>query len=277
MSQTTLLQQIDDDLREAPAQTVIYLEGKTDLDFFFALIGLRTPSDGLHQGVLVKGLRDEGQRRGSGATAVMGLIDTARRFNRPRVFGIVDGDGLSLDLLKARFDPPYLGPLFSWKAYCIENQLAKTGWPKLWGDEIDWQSELSKYGPYVALNQIGRDVRAIIKQLGLENFNSPILGSPIRTSSEILVLLSEGTARFQSFNLDQRFLEELSTFIDAVARDLNQAHVQLNGKWLVRHMAPTLTKRDPDQCRFDWIAHAVSVGGRPEVCDWWKRITGSPP
>jgi len=25
-----------------------------------------------------------------------------------------------------------------------------------------------------------------------------------------------------------------------------------------------------------WIAHAIPVGGLPEVREWWERVTGSP-
>ncbi len=271
------LNQIEEDLRDAPEEMIIYLEGKTDPDVFFALLGLPRPADGLHQGVLVKGLKDEGRRRGSGSSAVTAIVDVAARFGRPRVFGIVDGDGLPLESLGSKFDPPHLGPLFFWKAYCIENQLAKTGWPILWGAMPDWQAQLFNYGPYVALNRIGAELRTIIRDLGLEKFTNPVLGSQLRTSDEVSAALSSGTVRFQSYHLEQRFLEELSVYEQAIGLDLDVAHTMLNGKWLLRHMAPSLTARDPDQCRFDWLAHAISIGGLAEVRDWWERVTGWPP
>ena len=277
MTDAALLSEIEDDLRESPNETVIYLEGRTDPDVLFALLGLPKPADGLHQGVLIKGLRDEGRRKGSGSNAVMARVDVANRANRPRVFGIVDGDGLPLETLASKFDPPYLGPLFYWKAYCIENQLAKTGWPSLWSAEPDWQSELTKYGPYVALNRIGLEVRAILKDLGLEKYNQPVLGGSLKASAEIIAAMAIGTVRFRSYDAEQRFRDELSACEETIRRDLDETHALLNGKWLIRHMAPTITKREPDQCQFDWLAHAISVGGLPEVREWWERVTGSAP
>jgi hypothetical protein len=277
MSDPALQDLIREDIREAPKQTVIYLEGKTDTDILFALLGLLKPSDGLHQGVLVKGLRDEGQRRGSGSTAVTARVAVATRFNIPGVFGIVDGDGSPLGTLASKFDSPYPGPLFYWKAYCIENQLAKTGWPPIRGVEPDWQAELSKYGPYVALNRIGAEVRSILKDLGLEKYTNPILGGSLKASDEILASLAIGTTRFQSYHVGQRFQDEITAFEETIQRSLDEVYALLNGKWLVKHMAPTLTKREPDQCQFDWIAHAISVDGLPEVRKWWERVTGSAP
>ena len=277
MSEVGLLSQIRDDLRTSPVETVIYLEGRTDPKFLFALLGLPNPPDGLHQGVLVKGLKDEGSRRGSGSNAVMARVELASRNDLPRVFGVMDGDGRTIEELTSSFDPPYLGPLFRWKAYCIENLLAKTGWPLAWGEGPDWSAELSNYGPYVALNRVGSEARAILRELGLEKYSNPAHGIPLRLSDEITAALAAGKARLLSFDVEQEYRDQLSTFGATVLRSLDEAHALINGKWLFRHMAPTLTSRDPGQCEFDWLAHARSTGGLPEVREWWERVTGSPP
>src|SRR5256885_507403 len=106
MNLVALAQEIRADLQRAPAQIVIYLEGKTDVDPFFALLGRATPEDGVHQGVFVKGLRD----RGGGGSAVRARVNVAIQFPFPGVFGIVDGDGLPLATLSQTFDHPYAGP-----------------------------------------------------------------------------------------------------------------------------------------------------------------------
>ncbi len=278
MNEVELLDRINDDIRISTAQTVIYLEGTTDPEFFFALLGLPTnPADGVHRGVLVRGLKDDPKRRGSGSAAVRNLVDVASRNRVPGIFGVIDGDGRKLEELAPRFDPSYPGPLFHWKAYCIENLIAKTGWPSVWGDEPDWVAELSRYGPYVALNRIVLEVRSIVKELELESYSKPSLGSPMKQAAEVARALGEGKHRIQEYDVEQRFASEFADFEGLVRSNLDEAHALLNGKWLFQHMAPTLTRRDPDLCRFEWLAHARSVGGLPEVRDWWERVTGFPP
>ena len=266
--------QIRGDLRQSPFETVIYLEGVTDPEIFFALLGVPRPLDYVHQGISVKGLAT---REGSGSTAVRSRIELAERLLIPRVLGVLDGDGRSLARLAADFDTPHPGPLFCWKAYCIENLLAKTGWPPPWGDEPDWSTELSKYGPYVALNRVGLEARAILSSLKLMNFLKPILGESLKSSTEIASALAAGKAGLLSFDVEQRFVDDLTAFEAAVRRDLDEAHALLNGKWIVRHQAPTLTGRDPDLCAYEWLAHARIVGGLLEVREWWERVTGNPP
>ena len=278
MNRAEIRQGIEEDLRISPSKRIIYLEGKTDVEFLFGLTGRPTPPGNVeknvfHQGVLVKACNV-----GSGSTAVRAHVEVASEFHHPEfVCGIIDGDGLLLDQLAASFDPPHPGPLFAWKSYCIENLLAKTGWPPAWGDEPDWPAELSKYGPYVALNRVGLEARAILSGLGLMNFLKPVLSEALKASTEIASALAAGKAKLLSFDVERRFDEELSAFEAAARRSLDEAHALLNGKWLVRHLAPTVTKRDPDVCKYEWLAHARSVGGLPEVREWWERVTGNPP
>jgi hypothetical protein len=277
MNEMNLLSEIDGDLRRSSAQIVIYLEGRTDPNFFFALLGVPIPLDELHQNVVVKGLKDEGSRRGSGSEAVLARVELASRKKLRGVYGVTDGDGRALGELAQAFDAPHSGPMFIWKGYCIENLLAKTGWPAAWGDEPDWPVELAKYGPSMALNRIGSEARAILRRLGLMNFLRPELHTPLKSSTEIASALKAGKDSLLSFDVEQRFADELSAFEARVRRNLDEAHALIDGKWIVRHLAPTLTKRKPDDCEYEWLAHARSVGGLPEVRDWWERVTGNPP
>jgi hypothetical protein len=277
MDEKVVRQEIEADLRAAPSQTVIYLEGKTDVEPFFGLLGV-TPlpvlDGGQHQGVNVKGLR----KRGSGRTAVADYVSVAGRFNYPGVFGIVDGDGRSLGTLAPLFDAPFSGPLFAWKAYCIENLLAKTGWPSGWGDAPDWHVELAKYGPYVALGRVHRELMDVLETLQVHRFTNPILGEALRTSADVHAALSKDKHLIQVYDVALRFQGELATFEAAVQNSLDEAHALLKGKWLIDHLVPSLKKQlTPEQVRDGWTAHAVSVGGLAEVRDLWTRVTRQAP
>lgn len=274
MNEALLRIEIERDLRKSGSETVIYLEGETDPAFLFSLLGVPAPTDNVYQRVLIRGLKT---KRGSGSTAVMARVALTPVFPSSRIFGVTDGDGRKLGELKGSFDDPYSGPLFSWKAYCIENLMAKTGWPLAWGDPPDWASELSRYGPYVALNRVRMDVNAILDELRLARYFNPVQGSPTHSSTEIATALAAGKTRLLSFDVEHRFLEELDAYNTAVDRSIDEAHALMNGKWLLRHRCPTLTARDPDRCGAEWQAHAQASGGLPEVRDWWQRVTGNPP
>jgi hypothetical protein len=266
---------VEKDLRRSPNQIVIYVEGKSDVDYLFGLLGRPTPvgppGEGLvHRGVLVKGC--------NGAAAVKARAEVGSDF-RPGaiVIGIIDGDGLPLSELAATFDAPHQGPWFSWKAYCIENLLAKTGWPSVWGNPPDLRGAFRTYGPYVALNQLHLNIISMLKTLKIAKLTNPPLDTDLKTDLEVIEALEADKHLFQDFDVAKEFRSRLLAFQQAVDRDLDEAHALLNGKWLVEHFAPTQTGRKPDQCKIDWIAHAVSVGGLAEVRDWWERVIGSPP
>ncbi|HEX8199561.1 MAG TPA: hypothetical protein VF590_03675 [Isosphaeraceae bacterium] len=267
------LEEIRAHLQFAPAQVVIYLEGKTDVEPFFALLGRTAPRDGLHQGVFVKGLRDQG----SGGLAVGARVDAAGRLSFPGVFGLIDGDGQPLTTLSPTFDHPFAGPLFTWKAYCIENLLAMTGWPSTWGAEPDWPVALTDYGPYVALNRIHVELQSTLDVLSVAKRNNPISGQPLKTSQDVLADLSHDRHRLLNYDVAQRFQNELQVYQAALQNQLDEAHAMLNGKWLFSHLAPVITGQNPDRCRSDWIAHAISAGGLAEVRSLWQRITGATP
>jgi hypothetical protein len=273
MNPAAIEQETETDLNGAPARIVIYLEGKTDVDPFFALLGLATPMDGVHQGVLVKGLRD----RGSGGSAVRARVHAATQVPFPGVFGIVDGDGLPLATLSQTFDHPHAGPLFAWKAYCIENLLAKTGWPPAWGPEPDWPVALVDYGPYVALNQLHVEIQSHLEVLAIARRINPISGQPLKTVQDVLTDLNRDRHLLLSYDVARRFQDELQVFQAALQSPSDEAHAMLNGKWLFSHLAPVRAGQNPDRCKGDWIAHAITIGGLAEVRDLWQRMTGIVP
>ncbi len=270
-----LRQQIEEDLRLATlSKKVICLEGKTDVDIFFSLLGVSVPADGQHQGVLVRGLKAD---KASGSTAVKSLLNVVVKTPYKGVFGIVDGDGQNYQDLEKSFDAPYTGPLFSWKAYCIENLLAKTGCPKNWGISFDWEVDLQKYGLYVALNRMHKELQSTLRAFGLARMPYPIRNEPLKTIGEVLTALEEAKHLLENYDVAQRFQDEVALFESTLRGSLDEAHAFLNGKWIIEHLAPTLTNRQIEECRSDWITHAIAVGGLAEVRDWWERLTGSPP
>jgi len=185
--------------------------------------------------------------------------------------------GIHLQPLPPISTLPHPGPLFSWKAYCIENLLARTGWPTAWGSEPDWSLELTKYAPYIALNRVGLTARRLLEELGLAKFLNPVFGESLRSATEIAVALAAGKARLLSLDVEQEFLAELAVLEATILQSLDEAHAMVNRKWLLRHLAPTLTGRDRSLCEFEWLAHARSVDGLAEVRDCWERLTGNRP
>jgi hypothetical protein len=276
MDEKGVLQRIVTDLKDAPLQKVIYLEGKTDVGPFFSLLGVvpvAARDGGRHQGVYVRGLAQEA----SGRTAVADHVRVAERHHILGVFGVVDGDGRPLSDLVPLFEAPSAGPLFTWKAYCIENLLAKTGWPPAWGTAPDWPVALDDYGPYVALNRIFVELQSILEVLSVAKRIKPISGQPLMTAREVLTNLNRDRHRLLGYDVAQRFQDELQVFQTALQGQPDEAHTMLNGKWLFSHLAPVRTGHNPDRCKADWIAHAISVGGLAEVRDLWQRITGAAP
>jgi len=278
MNEKPILEEMQKDLRLAPAEMVIYLEGKNDPASLFALLGHPRPADDLHRGVLVKGLKDPERAKGSGAAAVKNRVEIATKYGLRGVRGVLDGDGLSLETLAPEFDAPSTGPLFRWKAYCVENLLVKTGWPSAWGSEPDWIDQLSGYAPYTAINCLQREIRSTVEDLGVARYAFPTRDNFI-SASEFSEKLRQGRARLQSLDVVVEFDRLNGLVLETIRRDLDEAHTLLNGKWLVEHLAPTLSSwtRSKEQCRFDWLAYAASVGGLAEVRQWWERVTGLPP
>ena len=269
---TRLLKEIDGDLQLSPSKIVIYLEGKSDPSIFFALLGVPEPPDGIYRDVLVKGLSS---KHGSGKSAVRERVETARSQGRgyQGVFGIVDGDGALLDEIRPEFDPPYVGPVFRWKSYCIESMLCKTGWPLQWGD-IDWNSELKSYGPYVAVNRLHAIVQSDLAALGLARYSHPKQHATMQTAGDVEALLARARDTVFSKDISRLFTDQMNLFENQLEAGLEQALAMLNGKWLTEHFAVRKTGQNERDCLDQWLSFVRSEGGLDEVRELWRRITG---
>jgi hypothetical protein len=156
------LDSIEADLYRAP--TVIYLEGKTDVDLLLPLAGVARPSSGIHKQVSIVGLNGGNEVRAH--LQVAEKSGRGGRLGRGGVFGIIDGDGRELKELKTSFLPPHQGSLFSWPTYCIENLLS-IAWPQPWGAEPDWAAVLGCYIPYAARNRVVNQLQSALYWFGV--------------------------------------------------------------------------------------------------------------
>lgn len=277
MNDRDRLNRIQTDMQRAP--TVIYLEGKTDPECFFALLGIAKPSSDIHQNVYVTGLR-----AGPSGSSEVGALNQVATDNglsgtpgTNGVFGIIDGDGRNLPALVAEFDPPFAGPVFSWKGYCVESMLARTAWPPGWGTAPNWQAELNQYVPYAALNRVHRSLRTALETLELHRFRHPQHGQPLETDTAVRNALHQDKGLIAARDVEADYDNEANTVRNAIAASIDEGHTQIDGKWLFRHYARTVTGNSAEQCRREWIQAVQSAGGSPEVRAWWQRITGSAP
>ena len=277
MSDRERLNRIQTDLQKAT--TVIYLEGKTDPEFFFSLLGLHKPSSHIHQDAYVIGLTNgsSGSAEVAALTRVASENGLSGTLGAGGVFGIINGDGRDFAGLAPKFDAPFSGPVFSWKTYCIENMLAKATWPATWGAEPNWVNVLGQYTPYAALNRVHHRILKDLKTLGLHRFRNPQIGQPLEAATAISALLSQDKSLIAGRDVESEFNAEVSAIQAAIAASLDEGHTQINGKWFLRHYALTVTGHNEQQCRQDWALAVQAAGGLVEVRDWWQRITGSPP
>lgn len=266
------LQGIEADLQLSTRRAVVYLEGKSDVDIFFALLGRDTPPDSLADGVYVRGLSARAQA-GSGRAQVEQRVSMGSERGY-RVFGFIDGDGRPLAELSAQFDEPHHGPLLCWKAYCIENLLARAGWPRSWGAAPDWARVFDDYSAYVGINRLVRDIQDALQRAELHRYRSPETGKPLLTADDARAFIEAQQGALRHLDPAARFEEELARFRALVESDVEHGHAWFNGKWLVRHLAPQRTGRSPEQCRDEWLAHVRQQGGLAEVRECWQRIIG---
>jgi len=268
-----LLNEIEGDLRRAPK--VVYLEGKTDVEALFALLGVPGSRTGIHQGVLVRGLDDEGQRGrapGSGSEAVRRRVSLAAQTGRAHVYGVLDGDGRTLDGLTEEFGAPQAGPLFAWEGYCIENLLAMTAWPDEWGDAQEWAEVLRGYAAYVALNRLHAELRAHITTLRLHKFQNPQVGAPLEAITEVQRALERDRHLIEGIDVAGRFAAEVAIYMREIDASLARGHMLLNGKWLINHHAVKCSGLAPEQCRTVWCEAVRTSGGSAAVRAWWERV-----
>jgi hypothetical protein len=197
-----LWKEINGDLASAPARRVVYLEGRTDLPMFFATLGVKEPLGGLHDDILVKALKDEG---GSGSNSVRARLAVATEKKIPGIFGIIDGDGESLATLTKTFDAPHNGPLFTWKAHCMENVLVQTGWPSVYGAPPDWVEVMRRYVPYAALNLMGAKVLDVLNELGIQRRTNPAPNYPLLTKEIFLARLEKSKDNLSALDVQKCF------------------------------------------------------------------------
>lgn len=278
MSEKDLLQDLRRDIQRAPNGKVLYLEGNTDLPILFALLGVARPRDDIHQGVLVRGLGGK-DSSASGGSAVRVRTKLAASEGYSGIFGITDGDGESIATLTSRFDAPFSGPCFSWKAYSIENLLIKACWPSEWGEAPIWSDVLRDHAPYVALNRLHKELLRSLVTLNLHRFSYPTLQGPLRTKSEVAAALAKDKHLIEGYDVEARFFAEANEVEALINGNPDEGHALVNGKWLVNVFAPRYLgpswhrERSPN----DWLAAAAARGGLPEVRDLWRRITGGLP
>lgn len=271
MDERAIGQELERDLlRAAATGKVLYLEGPTDLVMLVGLLGGDPPNiipeEGLPlDGVWVRGL--------SGSKAVEQRIHVADKVAFRGVRGIVDGDDRGYEALAASFDPPFTGPLYKWKAYCLENLLAQCGWPTDWGPTPDWRNVLGAYAPYAALNQVVTAAQERWLSLGVARFGRPILHQPRRSADEIRNHLRLDGSKLRDLGeFVAIFDAELNRCSTALATSLEHAHALVNGKWLVEVHAAEATHSSPEHCRRAWARHVGRTGGHPEVIAWWRRF-----
>ncbi len=278
MSEKQVEQAIKADLQRvgSGSGSVIYLEGRTDPEIFFGLLGIPAPRDSIHQQTLVKGF--ESKDWGSGNETVRRYVDVAHKLGYTgNVFGIIDGDGEEWATLVAQFDRPHTGPLFTWKAYSIESLLPQVGWPAHWGIAPDWVTDLDCYTSYSALNRLHRTLRRALETLDIHTFSNPNASQPLRTEADILATLSRDQHLLTGRDIANEFAMEIGRVRAAFAASLGEGLATFNGKWLFSHLLPTRLHRSRDDLRAEWINHAIASNGLAEMRDLWQRITGSQP
>lgn len=274
MNEKDLLREMQTDLQGSPLRKVIYLEGKSDIPIFFALLGATVPRDNIHEGVLVRGLRDVS---GGGGEAVRTRTALAARAGYRGVFGITDGDGESRLALAKVFDAPYSGPCFTWKAYCIESLLVKACWPAGWGDPPDLQEAWIAHTPYVALNRLHRRLQRSLQTLRLARFSHPTLEEPLRTREETIAALAKDKHLLAGYDVEAEFNTESLAVETAIRADVEEGYALVNGKWMVDVFAPRRLGApwNKQTCRERWIEAVARAGGLPEAHLLWQRLRAS--
>jgi hypothetical protein len=133
------------------------------------------------------------------------------------------------------------------------------------------------YAPYVALNRLQREMQQALQVLGLAKYTNPQLGQALLREADVTLKLTEGKALIAEKDVAARFGAEVGEFASTIGRSLSEAHVLLNGKWIVGHYAQTRTNKPDEVCRAEWYEAVRAAGGSSEVRDLWRRITGNAP
>jgi hypothetical protein len=272
MDAKQILKDIQRDLASAPAARVIYLEGPSDEKMFFGLLGVVPAVTGsyVHKNTLVKGLGGIGKVKQYVDVAVANGVTG-------HVFGVADGDGAELVALTSKFDHPFSGPMFTWKAYCIESFFPQCVWNAAWGAVPNWQVDLLDYAPYVALSRVHLSLEEVQVALGLAKRRKPIQGQPLLLAAAVQADLAKDKHLITGFDAEASFVAEMTRFCTALTTSIQHGLALLNGKWLFDHFMTSRLGRDANHWISQWSNHLASAGGLQEVRDLWQRITGSPP
>lgn len=265
----------DDLQRAGQARKILYLEGTSDPEYLFALLGMSRPKDDIHQGILVRGLSGN---EASGAAAVQGLLQKAAAHPQlsTNIFGINDGDGEAVNPDRSAFVAT--GQLLVWPCYCIENLFYGTGWPTSFGPPPNWFQDLEPYAPYVAVNQLQREAQETLKKLGIDHFINPSAKRPLKTVDAIRQEMRQHEHLLVDLQqVPQRFECYTRNFLTTLGRSVDDAHVLFNGKWLFTDFVPRRTGLEQKKSESAWLAHARATGGHPQVRDLWRRIAGRLP
>lgn len=267
-----LLNQMDGDLRRSQRGRVVYLEGKTDVPIFFALLGLPLPpgteQDGYRQdGCLVRGLTTH-----SGKGGVRKRIELAQKTARfhGRFFGFVDGDG-ETSRRAAADELSQQQPLLTWPTYCIENLLVQAPFPPAFGPAPDWPTVFLRYRPYVALSRIHRELQGALAALRLPGLLHPNPQQPLCSLEHAEAALQREARTIDEYRVLDRFHAEVSRFEQAVQAGLPAAHALLDGKWLVQGVAHECGMTQED-CQQTWQGYVAQAGGHPQIRPLWPKL-----
>lgn len=259
--------------RAVKIRRIIYLEGKTDIDVFAALISKDVAIDDVYDGVVVCGLR--ANKGGSGGNTLEMILQLADELGlRENISIIRDGDGQPYSQVSTSFHGA--GPLYVWPTYCIENLLAQVegGWPDGWGEEPRWAEVMREYRAYVGLNVVHMQLQQSLKTLELATFTNPAVSRPLLDAAQVQQKLEADRALIAGYDVAAAFSRAVTAFDDAtLAASLEEAHAMLNGKWLVHDLARRRSRLDQDDCRRAWCQAVREAGGHPAVRAWWARVT----
>lgn len=271
-----LVDEIEKDLRLSPTGKVLYLEGRTDVPVFLALVGHPLPETIESEGLAVEGIwiRGLGGGKGSGGLAVRSRVRAAHERGYGPIRGLIDGDGEGYEALVPAFDDPSAGEPHRWPTYCIENWLPQCAWPPQWGDEPLWHEVLGAYVPYASLNRVVAGVQQRLSSLGLARYTRPAQGL-LETLAQVRARLGSARGPMLGSDLLAAFDAEVELCTVALARSLAHGHALINGKWLVDHHVRAVTGRSGDECRRLWSEHVARSGGHAQVRAWWTRFVSS--
>ena len=131
---------------------------------------------------------------------------------------------------------------------------------------------LADYAPFVALSRLHLRLRDHLRSLQLHTLVNP--GTPLLNLSEVLMRLEADKHLLSNFDVHAEFMREIELYQTALNSSMDEVPAQLNGKWLIRHLAPRLTGLSPERCRDQWCDAARGAGPHPDLRHLWSRLAG---